>query len=379
MLISKRSSVDVKKSSSNRPFFSSKLNKREPYPVQMEKFSRSKLLSLSPQNQDNWVQDKGGSLYYGTDEEAGRRMKSLKATGKWKEYRISSFERGGKIFWRVEMRGENTNADKTEESQEKPNEEGRANENKKQSKEAVKKDQEKTDKNSTVKPPKAGSPPAEIKFALTFDDGPHAAELGKGKNRTERVLDVLKNKGIKAGFFIQTGVSYRGANIVGKTLVKRMQKEGHIVGIHTGGTTDHELHTKTQKAGMLAGELEAAKNYVKKETGEAATYVRPPTGARNADVEKTYDKVGLTNLLWDIDGDEGKDMSLSDLKKKLEREMSKVNARNWIPTTAIAKIVVLYHDIQKGTSDHIATLIESIKTLTTKLTGGKSKAKFEKP
>ena len=37
-------------------------------------------------------------------------------------------------------------------------------------------------------------------FSLTFDDGPHTAPLNKGTNRTEKVLNVLQDKGIKAGF-----------------------------------------------------------------------------------------------------------------------------------------------------------------------------------
>ena len=34
-------------------------------------------------------------------------------------------------------------------------------------------------------------------FAITFDDGPHAAELGTSVNRTERVLDVLCREGVR--------------------------------------------------------------------------------------------------------------------------------------------------------------------------------------
>lgn len=222
-------------------------------------------------------------------------------------------------------------------------------------------------------------PPAQIVFALTFDDGPHVAELGKGTNQTEKVLDVLKSRGIKAGFFIQTGVSFRGAASVGKALVKRMHKEGHTIAIHTGGKQDHELHTNAQKAGRLESELRDAKKYLKDQTGEDTTFVRPPTGLTNKAVLDTYAKSGLTNLLWDIDGDNGKSLPLPTLQKRLMSEMKNVHARGWTPSTPVSKIVVLYHDIQKNTSDNIDTLIQEVEKNTSTLTGGKSKAKFEKP
>ena len=57
---------------------------------------------------------------------------------------------------------------------------------------------------------------------LTFDDGP--------SKLTEDVLDVLKEKQVKATFFIV------GKNLEteqGKKILKRIVREGHAVGIHT--------------------------------------------------------------------------------------------------------------------------------------------------
>lgn len=213
-------------------------------------------------------------------------------------------------------------------------------------------------------------------FTLTFDDGPHAAALGKGKNRTENVLDTLKAKGITAAFFVQTGVSFRGAHAVGKKLINRMAKEGHAVGIHTGGTADHEDHPVAEAAGRLEGELKSAKTFIKKETGSAAAFVRPPHGLHNKAVDATYAKVGLTNVLWDIDGDQGKSLSLSALKRNVETGIAAVQSRSWKPSTPSPNIVVLYHDIQANTSKHLADLIDHIKDTTNKKSGGKDTAVF---
>jgi peptidoglycan/xylan/chitin deacetylase (PgdA/CDA1 family) len=217
-------------------------------------------------------------------------------------------------------------------------------------------------------------------YELTFDDGPHAAALGTGTNRTEKVLDTLKAKSaIKAGFFIQTGVSYRGASPVGRTLVARMHKEGHTVAIHTGGTKDHELHTEAEKAGRLEGELKSAKKYVKDVTGEEATLVRPPTGKYDKPVEATYGKVGLTNLLWDIDGDGGGNLSLADLKDRFTKQLAPIASGGWKPGRKADAVVVLYHDIQKGTADNIGAVVDHIKDTTAKVSGGKDTAAFRAP
>jgi peptidoglycan/xylan/chitin deacetylase (PgdA/CDA1 family) len=225
-------------------------------------------------------------------------------------------------------------------------------------------------------------------FSLTFDDGPHSARLGTGSNRTERVLDTLRNKGIQAGFFIQTaavdaeGHAMRGSTSVGRALVARMQSEGHVVGVHTGGTRGHELHASAQAAGRLATELTAASSYISSETGSAPHWVRPPTGRTNPAVLATYRAVGLENLLWDIDGDEGRNLGLPALSQRVTAGIQDVMARTpaWRGTTPVApKIVVLYHDIQAGSSDNLGTLIDFIRSETTRLTGGADSAAFATP
>jgi peptidoglycan/xylan/chitin deacetylase (PgdA/CDA1 family) len=216
-------------------------------------------------------------------------------------------------------------------------------------------------------------------FSLTFDDGPHTEQLGGGKNRTENVLDTLKTRTIKGGFFVQTGVPYRMANPVGRALVARMHAEGHKVGIHTGGGIEHELHTKAQAKGRLAGELTAGKAAIEQVTGSEPTLVRPPTGALDKAVRATYAAVGLTNLLWDIDVDQGRSLSLAALRARVEAGVSAVHGRGWKTTTPSPTIVVLLHDIQAGTSTNLGAIIDHIEAMVTKLTGGKDSASFSAP
>jgi len=220
-------------------------------------------------------------------------------------------------------------------------------------------------------------------FSLTFDDGPHTAELKMGINRTEKVLDTLKSKGVKGGFFIQTGV--RGKHKVGKILVKRMEKEGHKVGIHTGGTIDHESHPSAEVAGRLTSELTDAKNYINTETKVTPDLVRPPYGKSNTEVEKVYNKLGLTKLLWDIRGDYNA-TTLTELKTRLDSSdpdepgIPAIHARGWKGTTpSHPKIVILYHDLRQATADNIGLLIDHIKSATSTATGGTDTADFAPP
>lgn len=59
------------------------------------------------------------------------------------------------------------------------------------------------------------------KVAITFDDGPSTVY-------TEILLDGLKERGVRATFFL-TGREIQYS----KNVVKRMSDEGHIVGNHT--------------------------------------------------------------------------------------------------------------------------------------------------
>jgi peptidoglycan/xylan/chitin deacetylase (PgdA/CDA1 family) len=334
----------------------------------------SEVVQRTPDDEDDWVKDNKGNLFYKKKEEAEARMKSLEEKGEWEEYKVESFKDGSHVYWRVLMR-------KPKKKQaDKPADTGKESPKKDtppKNKETPKEKEDEDTKGGGKTPPT----PADPVFALTFDDGPHAAGLGKGDNRTENVLDVLKSESIKGAFFIQTGVTYRGDSKIGRQLVKRMATDGHTVGVHTGGTADHELHTKAEAKGTLKGELESAKKYIKTETGSDATLVRPPTGAYNKAVTDTYAKVSLTNLMWDIDGDTGADLAHSKLIARLDDGLAKAEKAGWKPwvQTASSRIVILYHDIQKGTAANIAKLIAHIRAQVKKLSGGKVTAKFDKP
>lgn len=219
-------------------------------------------------------------------------------------------------------------------------------------------------------------------FLLTFDDGPDGVnKLGGGQNRTEQVLDALCDKGVQAGFFVQTaaknkGTPTRGSSSIGEKLITRMNADGHKVGIHTGGKRDHEPHPKAFAAGRLAGELTSAKAAIKKLTGKTPTMVRPPFGSSNKGVRAAYKTLGLTNVLWDIDGDK-KATTLKDIQTNITAGLKAIIARGWTGTTPLTPtIVALFHDIRANTAKNVGAIIDFIKSETSALTNGKDTASF---
>ena len=119
------------------------------------------------------------------------------------------------------------------------------------------------------------------RIALTFDDGPGPY--------TERLLDGLKERGVKASFFL-----------IGKSVkeypeaVKRMEEEGHLIGNHTyshvklKGLSPEETRREIQKTDEAVYEI----------TGKHVAYLRPPFGEWAEDLELTYP---VLPVMWTVD------------------------------------------------------------------------------
>lgn len=100
---------------------------------------------------------------------------------------------------------------------------------------------------------------------LTFDDGPTTSI-------TPKVLDVLKEKNVKATFFI---LNYNSAT---EELVKREINEGHTVGIHG---YSHDYDTIYQSVDAYISNITKLQEKIKESTGYNATITRFPGGSSN--------------------------------------------------------------------------------------------------
>ena len=152
--------------------------------------------------------------------------------------------------------------------------------------------------------------------AITFDDGPRAAT-------TPKLLDGLKERGIRAAFFVV------GENIEGnEDIIKRMYDEGHIIGNHT--YTHVELDKLSENAAR--NEIDRTNAAITEITGEKVKYIRPPCGSWD---EKMYYKIDMTPVFWSVDP---KDWCTDNVQAVVARVLEDTKDGD----------VILFHDIYES-------------------------------
>jgi peptidoglycan/xylan/chitin deacetylase (PgdA/CDA1 family) len=138
-------------------------------------------------------------------------------------------------------------------------------------------------------------------IAITFDDGPH------GKD-TERLLDELLKRNVKASFFlIGENIEQSEKN---QSLVKRMYDEGHLIGNHTYS----HINIKTIGKSAAIEEINRTNELITEITGESVTYIRPPYGLFEDDF---LDCISMTPVLWTIDPDDWDTENVSLIVKRV--------------------------------------------------------------
>jgi len=128
----------------------------------------------------------------------------------------------------------------------------------------------------------AMQPGAEKTLYLTFD-------CGYENGNTAIVLDVLKEKNVKAAFFCTTDQLRTAPEIVA-----RMINEGHIVGNHSHTHASFPSLTRTQ----MAEEIITADNYLRTHYGYSAPFFRYPKGEYNESSLEAVASLGFTNVFW---------------------------------------------------------------------------------
>ena len=127
-------------------------------------------------------------------------------------------------------------------------------------------------------------------IALTFDDGPR-------RSTTTRLLDGLSERGVKATFFLI------GAQIENNgDVVRRMDEEGHQVGIHT---FDHVKLTALSRTDFDA-QVETTRALLKSTLGHNDFLLRPPYGMLDESVKAW---AGCPIILWSIDPEDWRDQN----------------------------------------------------------------------
>jgi peptidoglycan/xylan/chitin deacetylase (PgdA/CDA1 family) len=168
--------------------------------------------------------------------------------------------------------------------------------------------------------------------ALTFDDGPHAAN-------TPRLLDILKQKGVRATFFVvgQNAVEY-------PEILKRIAAEGHELANHS---YSHPVLASLPESGIKE-QLDKTHQAVLKATGVPMKLMRPPYGALNNPQRAwVHSHFGYRVVLWDVDP---LDWKFRDATRVEQAIVSKAHAGS----------IILAHDIHRSTIDAVPAILDQL-------------------
>jgi peptidoglycan/xylan/chitin deacetylase (PgdA/CDA1 family) len=129
-------------------------------------------------------------------------------------------------------------------------------------------------------------PVPQKRIALTFDDGPDL-------NNTPKILDILKDAGVPATFFV---LGYKVARYPEMTM--RIYEEGHLIANHSQTHADLSLLSNEE---ILSQELEPTSQAVERLTGLYPMIMRPPYGSLRQDSVTYLRERGWRIVRWSLD------------------------------------------------------------------------------
>lgn len=180
---------------------------------------------------------------------------------------------------------------------------------------------------------------------LTFDDGPHPPE-------TERVLDVLRERGARATFFLI------GSKVSGnEAVLRRMLEEGHALGLHT---YSHAGTFPLLSFDKMLADVNEGKRAVESVAGKKISLFRPPFGVTNPTISKVIRTLRLQTVGWDV-------RSFDTMFCKSSEHSCKQSGHDWY-VPVVERImkqirpgsVILLHDRLDGASSLLALLLDSL-------------------
>ncbi|MFE4963673.1 polysaccharide deacetylase family protein [Streptomyces sp. NPDC056660] len=168
--------------------------------------------------------------------------------------------------------------------------------------------------------------------ALSFDGGPSPT--------TPKLLDILKQRGLHATFFVQ------GKGHISKypDILRRIADEGHEIGNHTW---NHKRLTDLDEDGVRQ-ELAQTQNAIERITGTRPVLMRPPEGRTSRKVAKVCRDLGLAQVLWSVTA---KDYETTDSALITKRVLDQTHRDG----------IILLHDLHKGTVPAVPGILKALK------------------
>jgi peptidoglycan/xylan/chitin deacetylase (PgdA/CDA1 family) len=178
-------------------------------------------------------------------------------------------------------------------------------------------------------------------IALTFDDGPM-------EQFTPEILEVLREKGVKATFFLI------GQNIPGREdLVRNIDEGGHLIGNHS---YSHHLWFDLFSTRHMRADLREMNAAVRAILQKTPRLFRPPYGVTNPNLARAIKKEGFTPVGWNV---RSLDTVINDaeaLKRKVTRKIRPGS-------------IFLFHDTSPSTLSILPGFIDQVRALGYSITG----------
>ncbi|MFE3162647.1 polysaccharide deacetylase family protein [Streptomyces sp. NPDC059224] len=168
--------------------------------------------------------------------------------------------------------------------------------------------------------------------ALSFDGGPSPT--------TPKLLDILKQQGLHATFFVQ------GKGHISKypDILRRIADDGQEIGNHTWY---HKRLTDLDEDGIRQ-ELGRTQNAIERITGTKPVLMRPPEGRTSRKVAKVCRELGLAQVLWSVTA---KDYETTDSALITKRVLDQTHRDG----------IILLHDLHKGTVPAVPGILKALK------------------
>lgn len=185
------------------------------------------------------------------------------------------------------------------------------------------------DPRSLQETPPVALDPNKKYISLTFDDGPNP-------KTTPKLLDILKDKGVNATFFML------GQNVVkNEAIVKRTAEEGHEVASHS---YSHPQLTELSPE-RINEEVQNTDKAIYRAIGKLPTDFRPPYGAVTPEVAAIINK---PIIQWSVDS---QDWQSHNVDKIIQR----------VHDTEYNDAIILMHDIHPETVEAVPIVIDRLR------------------
>ena len=168
---------------------------------------------------------------------------------------------------------------------------------------------------------------------LSFDDGPSP--------NTKSLLDLSLEYGIKFAFFILPEQAQKYPEIV-----RRIVKDGHILGSHFSQHRHHIMDTKK----VFLNSLNESVLKIEDISQNSIQYCRIPYGRLLPWQEKWIDQSGYTHVFWSLDS---KDYNLEPSEKVINRIQDNIQSDD----------IVLFHDGESAHPQIVQIVDECLKIL----------------